>query len=108
MEWRLGLTALAVLGVVFPWSFILSVIGLLYTAWYCVYCAAKAELGTFEDAPSSLSQNLRWRATIAWLHFLVPIARDWGRLKGGLTPWRSATTPQAGTNMSLGGDRLYP
>jgi hypothetical protein len=32
---------------------------------------------------------LGWRATIAYLHFLEPIARDWGRLLGGLTPWRS-------------------
>src|SRR4029453_13481084 len=29
-----------------------------------------------------------WRALIAYLHFLEPIARDWGRLKGGLTSWR--------------------
>jgi hypothetical protein len=29
----------------------------------------------------------------AWLHFLEPIARDWGRVKGGLTPWR--LTPKA-------------
>ncbi len=108
MEWHLSLTALAVLGVVFPWAFLLCGIGLLYTAWYCVYCAAKAELGTFEDAPSSLSQHLRWRATIAWLHFLEPIARDWGRLKGGLTPWRSVATRQAGSNVTGWWQRLQP
>ena len=33
---------------------------------------------------------MKWRATIAWLHLLEPLARDWGRLRGGLTPWRSA------------------
>jgi hypothetical protein len=35
-------------------------------------------------------ERFRWRAMIAWFHFLEPLARDWGRLKGGLTPWRSA------------------
>ena len=33
--------------------------------------------------------RIKWRVLIAWLHFLEPLARDWGRLKGGLTPWRS-------------------
>jgi hypothetical protein len=31
---------------------------------------------------------------IALLNFLEPLARDWGRLKGGLTPWRTAILPK--------------
>jgi GT2 family glycosyltransferase len=91
MEWHLVLVTLLALGVVFPWAFLLVGVGLLYTCGYCVACAAKANLDVLEttDGPATWSRRLRWRAMIAWLHFLEPLARDWGRLKGGLTPWRS-------------------
>ena len=91
MEWHVVLVALIALGVVFPWTFLLVAVGLLYTCGYCVACAAKANLDVLEttDGPATWSRRLRWRAMIAWLHFLEPLARDWGRLKGGLTPWRS-------------------
>src|SRR5205823_7866786 len=50
--------------------------------------------------PATLVRRFRWRAFIAWLNFLEPIARDWGRLKGGLTPWRSAVL-KAGARIRL-------
>jgi cellulose synthase/poly-beta-1,6-N-acetylglucosamine synthase-like glycosyltransferase len=108
MEWHFGLAVLAAVGVLFPWAFLLCGIGLLYTAWYCVYCAAKARLKAFGDAPSTFSQRLRWRAMIAWLHFLEPIARDWGRIKGGLTPWRNVVARQAGPHVTRWWQRLQP
>ena len=74
------LTALAVLGVVFP--------GLSLAALGCSIRHGTAYLppSRFRHLKmrSSLSQHLRWRATIAWLHFLEPIAL--GTPKGGLTP----------------------
>lgn len=90
MEWHLTLFALLALGLVIPWTLLLVGVGLGYTAWYCLACASRAKL----DAVTTWRQRLRSRAMIAWLHFLEPLARDWGRLKGGLTPWRS-TLPGA-------------
>jgi hypothetical protein len=108
MEWHIGLAALAVVGVLFPWALVPFGLGLLYTAGYCVYCAAKANLKGFEDAPPSFSRRFRWRAVIAWLHFLEPIARDWGRIQGGLTPWRNVAERQRGSYATRWWQRLQP
>ncbi len=91
MEYHFALAALMVLGFFFPLAFVLVGVGMLYTFWYCVACAAKAKLDVLEATERSVTwrHRLRWRAMIAWLHFLEPLARDWGRLKGGLTPWRN-------------------
>jgi len=85
------MVALPVLGIFFPWAFALFGIGLAYTIAYCVSCASKANLNVLvaTEGPPKFSSRLKWRAAIAFLHFLEPLARDWGRLKGGLTPWRS-------------------
>jgi len=98
MEWHVALVALTVLGLFFPWVFAVVGLGLAYTTGYCVYCAAQARLDGLVAAngPVNWTERLRWRALIAWLHFLEPLARDWGRLKGGLTPWRSVF-PEART-----------
>jgi hypothetical protein len=66
--------------------------GLAYTGWYCIASARRAKLDdVLAPRPTMpMRERLRWRATIAWFHLLEPLARDWGRLKGGLTPWRSA------------------
>ncbi len=92
MEFHVALVALALLGLFAPWAFVALGIGLAYSTLYCVACAAQARLDELlaTDGGASRARRLRWRATIAWLHFLEPLARDWGRLKGGLTPWRSA------------------
>ncbi len=92
MEWHFGLVALFVLGFFFPWAFALVGLGMAYTGLYCAVCASDAKLDVLEDpkVASTWFRRLQWRATIAWLNFLEPLARDWGRLKGGLAPWRSA------------------
>jgi O-antigen biosynthesis protein len=97
MEWHLGLAALTALGLFFPWAFLPVVAGVAYTAWYCVATASQANLDVLvaTEGPATWPRRLRWRAMLAWLHFLEPVARDWGRLKHGLTPWRSAR-PEAG------------
>ena len=89
--------ALAALSLVFPWALVALGLSLLYVGHYCVMSSLEAQLDVFADRPETASwtQRLRWRAVIAWLHFLEPLARDWGRLKGGLTPWRSALETEA-------------
>lgn len=91
MEWHLGMMALFALGLFVPWAFVLVAIGAIYTAGYCMVCASQARLDVLEatEGPATWQSRLKWRALIAFLNFLEPLARDWGRLKGGLTPWRS-------------------
>ncbi|HZO30392.1 MAG TPA: glycosyltransferase [Chloroflexota bacterium] len=111
MEWHLGLAALTLLGVFWPWAFVLVAAGIGYTAWYCVATAAQANLDVLvaTEGPSTWSRKLRWRAMLAWLYFLEPLARDWGRLKNGLTPWRSALpAAPSGPGLSRWWQRLQP
>ncbi len=91
MEWHFALVGLTFLGVFAPWALFLMALGIGYTTWYCIAGASKARIDNLTAPGGRLSwaHRLRWRAMIAWLHFLEPLARDWGRLKGGLTPWRS-------------------
>jgi O-antigen biosynthesis protein len=93
MEWHLTLAALSILGAFFPWAFALVGLGLAYTVGYCVSCACQAKLDvlTATEGSPTFARTLKWRAMIALLHFIEPLARDWGRLKGGLTPWRSVS-----------------
>jgi hypothetical protein len=92
MEWHVSLGALAVISVFFPWTLIVVGLGLGYTVFYCAHCANSANISSLMKREHSASriERFKWRAMIAWLHFLEPLARDWGRLKGGLTPWRSS------------------
>ncbi len=94
MEWHVALGLFAVLGFFTPWAFLPFAAGVAYTAWYCLVCAAQANLRslTAPTVPLRWIHRLRSRAMIAWLHFLEPLARDWGRVKGGLTPWRCTPT----------------
>ncbi|HSB70842.1 MAG TPA: glycosyltransferase [Candidatus Methylomirabilis sp.] len=92
MESHFALVFLMFLGIFVPWVLALCALGLGYMAWYCWASAALAKIDDLvaTDGPPTWARRLRWRAMIAWLHFLEPLARDWGRLKSGLTPWRSA------------------
>jgi len=102
MEWHVTLAALSILGVFYPWTFALVGLGVVYTVGYCVSCAYQAKLDILaatEGSPT-LARALRWRAMVALLHFIEPIARDWGRLKGGLTPWRSVAASVRGQHPS--------
>jgi O-antigen biosynthesis protein len=109
MEWHVALAALLVLGFFFPWAFLLVALGLLYTAGYCIACAAKAKLDVPEMSDGrGWFRRLRWRAMITVLHFLEPLARDWGRLKGGLTPWRNLSGSATAHQVSPWWQRLQP
>jgi GT2 family glycosyltransferase len=88
MEWHLGLVALSMLSVLNPWVLMPVSLGVAYTAWYCVSCAFDATLDP-QSAAGGWIARARSRTMLAWLHFLEPVARDWGRIRGGLTPWRS-------------------
>ena len=90
MEWHLLLIALSIVGILFPWSFVLVAAGIVYTSVYCISCAFKANLNILiaTEGEPTFAQRMKWRAMIALLHVLEPVARDWGRLQGGLTPWR--------------------
>jgi glycosyltransferase involved in cell wall biosynthesis len=92
MEWHFALVFLMFLGIFVPWALAFGALGLGYVAWYCCVSSARAKIDHLvaTEGPPTWARRLRWRAMIAWLHFLEPLARDWGRLKSGLTPWRSA------------------
>jgi GT2 family glycosyltransferase len=111
MEFHFALVALAVIGLFSPWALGLVAAGLVYSAGYCGVCAAHAELDDLRGRTgrSAWLDRARRRLVIGWLNFLEPLARDWGRLKGGLTPWRSAL-PEArpGPGTSAWWQRLQP
>ena len=90
METHLALVALIAVSLVFPWA--LGAVGfiLAYILFYCAACATTANLDVLRPERASWTERVKWRVAIGWLHFLEPLARDWGRLQGGLTPWRSA------------------
>jgi GT2 family glycosyltransferase/LmbE family N-acetylglucosaminyl deacetylase len=93
MEWHAILILLAFLSIFSLWAFAMFAVGFAYTIGYCVSCSWHAKIDRLvaaEGSPTFL-RRLRSRALIAYLHFLEPIARDWGRLKGGLTFWRSVS-----------------
>jgi O-antigen biosynthesis protein len=110
MEWHITLIALAIFAVLFPWALAVVGLGLVYTIAYCISCACQANLKvlTATEASPTFARRLKWRAMIAFLHFLEPIARDWGRLKGGLTPWRFAWQPSKRMHASRAWQRLQP
>lgn len=110
MEWHVSLSALSILGVFNPWVLVLVGLGLGYTIFYCLSCALQANLGTLMGPGVSTTwrQRLLARGMIAWLHFLEPLARDWGRIKGGLTPWRSGKVLGNAKRSSSWWQRLFP
>jgi GT2 family glycosyltransferase len=109
MEWHVGLIALLALGLLYTPALIMASAGLLYTVFYCGYCAAGTNVSNIAavDGPATSWRRLRWRSMLALLNFIEPLARDWGRLKGGLTPWRTAILKPA---MRIGrpGRRWHP
>jgi GT2 family glycosyltransferase len=111
MEWHFGLAALAVLGVFSNWALVPLAAGVAYTLFYCAVCAWSADIGNLTQVagPPTAIGRFRWRLFIAWLNLLEPLARDWGRLKGGLTPWRSGK-PKAAPGIHVGWSwvRLQP
>jgi hypothetical protein len=53
----------------------------------------RAAQARFVTMPSSFIERLKLRALTATLHLLQPMARLWGRLDYGLTPWRHRARP---------------
>jgi GT2 family glycosyltransferase len=92
MEWHFFIGAMTLLGFFYPWTFALVGACLAYTIGYGVVCGKNVNLDVLlaVEPNANFRRRLLWRATIAYLHILEPLARDWGRLKGGLTPWRTA------------------
>lgn len=90
METHVTLAALIALSLVYPWA--LAGVGIIigYMFFYSATCAMNANLDVLGPERAPWTERFKWRLVIGWLHFLEPLARDWGRLKGGLTPWRSA------------------
>ena len=97
-EWVLLVAALAVtaaLGLL--WSpLVLAVPVLVLAAGVSVVQALVTALDARLPSVAKGSRWRRWRfrGLVASLHLLQPAARLWGRLKHGLTPWRSRCPPR--------------
>jgi glycosyltransferase involved in cell wall biosynthesis len=94
METHLALVILMAVSLVFPWALGAIGIVLVYIMFYCAACAGNANNDVLGPEGATWRERAKWRVAIAWLHFLEPLARDWGRLRGGLTPWRSVLVEQ--------------
>jgi glycosyltransferase involved in cell wall biosynthesis len=88
-EWYALLGLLGLLAAFAPWLLLLPVSALVLRAIQVLQAGAVAQVD------SSLSRLRRWklRTLIAVLHFLQPLARAWGRLRGGLGLFRPAGAP---------------
>jgi GT2 family glycosyltransferase len=90
-EWYLvisSLAALSSLGVLWrPLLLLLPLLGLALGALIAqaILAATRASFATF---PRARSARLKLRSITALLYLLQPLARLWGRVKYGLTPWR--------------------
>jgi hypothetical protein len=90
-EWYLVIIALAVgaaLGLV--WTPLLLALPLLLLALgtSLIQAALSAQHASFTSETRTRWQRLRLRSLTALLHLLQPLARLYGRLRYGLTPWR--------------------
>jgi len=92
-EWYVIIAALAgisLLGI--QWSallFALPVLALAILAPAAHACVG-ALRATFTSTPASRGGLWKMRALTAFLHMSQPLARLWGRIRFGLTPWRRA------------------
>jgi GT2 family glycosyltransferase len=95
-EWYLvvgTLAALSALGAL--WTPLLLALPLLVLTTAAPF--AQAVLGaaqaSFASAPRPRVARLKLRCFVACLYLLQPLARLWGRLRRGLTPWRQRGVP---------------
>src|SRR5262249_55520035 len=99
IEWQL-LTGLFSLGSLLePWLLVPAMIGLFATLWRCVAHALETNIDrlplTNQRHRAEFStglDRLRYRAMVAWLHYVQPWARLRGQVKGSLG--RSHLTPE--------------
>ena len=98
-EWYLAILALALLtalGASWPPLLVGSIVlALAVAATLSRACLAAARV-VLPSTPRSSIARLKIRTLIAVLHLVQPAARLWGRIRGGLTPWRTrGRTPLA-------------
>lgn len=90
-EWYLVILPLAALSALAAvWKPLLIVTPLLVLAvgTPLLLAALAAERASFSSVSYSRSDKLKLRGLTAFLHLLQPLARLYGRLRWGLTPWR--------------------
>ena len=90
-EWYLVVLTLAVLSALgTAWRPLLTAVPLLVLALGAplVQAVLAAERASFSNMPRSRLAELQLRGLTAFLHLLQPLARLYGRLRWGLTPWR--------------------
>lgn len=89
-EWYLVigvLTTLSALGAFWKPLFLILPLLVCAVGLSLVQAGLSAAKASFPSAPSP-SARLKLRGLTAFLHLLQPLARLWGRLRYGLTPWR--------------------
>jgi O-antigen biosynthesis protein len=79
-EWYALLVGLLVFGAFNPLLTGLALAGVGWQVALCAYASRQAQL------PSRHPRRMRW--LIFWMHLLQPLARSWGRVQGGLGPFR--------------------
>jgi O-antigen biosynthesis protein len=90
-EWYLIIIALSVLSLLgILWSPLLLSLLLLALAvgTLLIQATLSAARASFTDEPRSHFARLKLRGLTAFLHLLQPLARLYGRLRYGLSPWR--------------------
>lgn len=88
-EWYLIISLLAVLSVLgIFWTPLLAAAPFCVLALAIVLTQAGLSAARGQAASSARKQKFRYWALTAWLHFIQPIARLYGRFVHGLTPWR--------------------
>ena len=99
-EWYLVIAGLAVILVLsIGWGpvVILGTVLSSVVALPAALATLNAGRARLDGAPKTRWEVFRLRATIFSLHLLQPVARLYGRLGGGLTPWRRRGTKARGS-----------
>jgi O-antigen biosynthesis protein len=86
-EWYLLMLLLGIAALYMPWLGI----GIVMACSLTLLSVARASRAAILPKSLTRSEQLRYRGLIALLHLLQPLARTWGRLKGGLGPLRLPT-----------------
>lgn len=105
VRWQIGCIALfaasliaaAILGS--PIALLAGALGVAGLATTIVRCVRYAMASDIESLPAIGGWSRRvsraaYRTVIAWLHFVQPFARGWGRVQGMLSPPRIVASPQ--------------
>ncbi len=82
-EWYVWQALLLMLSVLNPIFVVLPLAGFCWKLMLCAHAALSAPLSARDRRES---RRLRWLIFV--MHYLQPLARTWGRLQGGLGPFR--------------------